>query len=657
MDTGAGLERIASVLQGADSNFHIDLFAPMLDRVAELVGRAYQPSSGEGVGYRVLADHARAVGFLVADGVFPSNEGRGYVLRRILRMAVRHAWLLGRREPTLAGVVEAVIESMGGAYPELGRCREHILQTTETEEARFLATIEGGMSRFAELASGGGGTIAGHEAFKLYDTFGFPLDLTQLMAGERGYDVDVAGFRAALEEQRGRSRAARTVEIGGRSISGYRSRARLEVINWTTLSSAEQSFVGYGRLRVETAVLAHLRDHGGVRLILRENPFYLESGGQVSDGGTVSGEGWSVEVEEVVQAGGRIAVFGPVSGTFPETDGPLRVVAEVPKAVRHDTARNHTATHLLHAALREVLGEHVAQRGSLVSPERLRFDFSHAGPLTEDERRRVESIVNEGVWADRPVVVEWRAYKDAVAAGAMALFDEEYGDEVRVVEIPSVSTELCGGTHVRRTGEIGLLKLVRESGVAAGVRRVEALTGRGAFAYFAEREELLARAASELGARPEDLSRRTTRLLEEKAGLESLLDGLLGKDGVGQTEVVAEDLGGGSRYVGVRLKARDTGDARKWGDDFLGRGSSGVAVLSVEMLGGKQMLFAFVTHDLVSRGIRADAVVRKVAAVVGGRGGGRPHMAQAGVGDPAGIDEALRTGATVALGMIEGAKS
>ena len=647
VDTGAGLERIASVLQGVDSNFHIDLFEPMLERVAELVGRPYDRDSEEGVSYRVLADHARSVAFLLADGVFPANDGRGYVLRRILRRAVRHAWLMGRREPTLVGVVEAVIDSMSEVYPDLGRRREHILQTTRAEEERFLDTIEGGMSRFDELASGEERMIPGSEAFKLYDTFGFPLDLTQLMAEERGYSVDISGFESALDEQRERSRADR--RASGPVVDGASNEE-----GWTHVSDGDYAFVGYDELRVETNVLAYRQDADVTGLILQRNPFYVESGGQISDLGSVTGEGWSLDVTSLAKVGNRTAVFGAVGEGFPSDFSELTVLAEVPTRVRRDTVRNHTATHLLHAALREVLGEHVVQRGSLVSAEKLRFDFAHTAPMTEEERGRVEKIVNEGIWADHPVEIAQRSYDQAVESGAMALFGEKYGDEVRVVNIPGVSMELCGGTHARHTGEIGLFRMVGESGVAAGVRRVEGLTGRGAYDYLRGREDALGHAAAVLKTQPDNLSHRAEQLLEEKAELEGLLDDLRSEAGSGETRVVSESLSaeeGGPQYLGIRLKARDADDARKWGDRFVSQGS-GVAVLVAEMPGDKRSMFTFVTDDLISQGVRADAIVREVAAVVGGRGGGRPHMAQAGVEEPERIDEALEAGLSVVRDLM-----
>ncbi|MDT8342232.1 MAG: alanine--tRNA ligase, partial [Longimicrobiales bacterium] len=516
IDTGAGLERLAAVLQGVDSNFHTDLFEPLLERVTVVVGAPYDAGAEAGVSYRVLADHARAVAFLLADGVFPSNEGRGYVLRRILRRAVRHAWLLGRREPTLVHVVEAVIHHMADVFPELGARREHVLQTTRGEEERFLATIEGGLERFDQLAPRGErGTIPGEEAFRLYDTFGFPLDLTQLMATERGWQVDEAGFHEALEAQRERSRADRAAS--GSGVEGEESLAA-----WERVSDDPQEFVGYAERHSESPVLAVRAGEGRLGLILARNPFYLESGGQVSDSGEVVGEGWRLAVEDVRRVGGMTVVAGPVTGTPPASWTGVVVEARVASAVRHDTERNHTATHLLHAALRNRLGTHVVQRGSLVAPDRLRFDFAHNAPLTPEEREAIEAQVNRAVWQDHPVRTRVTDHDDAVQAGAMALFGEKYGERVRVVEVPGVSLELCGGTHVRHTGEIGVFRIVSESGVAAGVRRVEAQTGPGAFRYFVEIQDRLDQAADVLRTRPENVTARIEHLLEERVRLERL---------------------------------------------------------------------------------------------------------------------------------------
>jgi len=655
IDTGAGLERLAAVLQGADSNYHTDLFLPLLERVAEVVGRPYPGAGPKGVSYRVLADHARAVSFLLADGVFPSNEGRGYVLRRILRRAVRHAWLLGRREPSLVYVVEEVIRGFGSAYPELKAREEAILRATREEEERFLQTIEGGMGRFDELAPaqlpGGTGSrpvIPGDEAFRLYDTFGFPLDLTELMARERGYEIDVAGFETALEAQRARSRAHR-----GDAAQGLGDQDRLE--NWTLAAPGaelSQRWIGWDSAEADARVIATYTpaEGGDLGLLLDPNPFYAEAGGQVADLGTVRGDGWSLEVREVRRVTGLNAVFGPVQGTFAPTEAAVR--AEVAKLARHDSERNHTATHLLHAALREILGEHVAQRGSLVAPDRLRFDFSHPRPVTAEEQEQIERWVNRRIWEAHPVQWELLPRDEALARGAMALFGEKYGDEVRVVDIPGVSLELCGGTHLRNTAEAGLFRILRESGVASGVRRIEAVTGAGAFEALASGVAEMESLAELLRVPQDQVRRRTEQLLEEKRQLESLLDELRRSGGGSETVLHEAAFAVGSEgkmatFRVIRVSVRDAEDARSLGDAFRERGESGVLAIAADLPEGKGALFVAVTDDLIPHGVKAGDLVRAMAEATGGRGGGRPHMAQGGLEDTSRLDAAISAGAGV----------
>ncbi|HEX2205592.1 MAG TPA: alanine--tRNA ligase [Longimicrobium sp.] len=650
IDTGAGLERVTSVLQGVDSNYKTDLFTDIIARAVEVVGVPYDYDSEQGASYRVLADHARATAFLLADGVFPSNEGRGYVLRRILRRAVRHGWLLGRREPTLVHVVDAVIDRMGVTYPELLARREYILRNTRSEEERFLATIDAGMRRFDEIApEGGSGTVSGKDVFKLYDTFGFPVDLTELMARERGYEVDTEGFEEELDAQRRRSRE-------DRAAAGIGVEADALADGWEALpegAGAEQEFAAYRATALETDVLAwRWMDDGRLALQLRENPFYAESGGQISDTGHVRGEGWTMRVDDVRKVSGRVAVLGPVEGDF--VAGTVR--AEVEEPTRRDTERNHTATHLLHAALREVLGEHVHQMGSLVAPDRLRFDFSHSGPLTPDEVARVEEMVNRGIWGNTPVQTQELPYREAVERGAMALFGEKYGDRVRVVEVPGVSMELCGGTHVRTTGQIGLFRIVSESGVAAGVRRIEAVTGPGAFERARRDERTLREAAGLLRTREENVLSRLQQLLEQNRDLQRQLERARTQGG---GDVVAALVGGaeqidGARVIASAVEVADADELRALGDRLRGAMGSGVAVLSAA-LGDRTALFAVATDDLVSRGVRADAVLREVAAAAGGKGGGKPHMAQGGVGDPARVPEALAKVAEIVRPLLAGA--
>jgi len=641
VDTGLGLERLASVLQGVGSVYHTDLFLPMLDRVGELIGKPYDSSSEDSVSYRVLADHSRAVAFLLSDGVFPGNEGRGYVLRRILRRAMRHAWLLGRREPTLTGVVAAVIDNMGDAFPDLVDRREHLINTTQAEEERFLSTIEGGMSRFEELVTDGGGKITGDHAFRLYDTFGFPIDLTEIMAEERGCQVDKVGFEKELSKQRARSRADRSEAKEVLTSGDITS-------DWILLSSKEQTFVGYEQLKVKTNVLSYRFKNDVLGLILQENPFYLESGGQISDAGNVSSDGWELTVAEVRNVNGKIAIFGSMEGVLTDGLEKLHVDVQVTEETRQDTGRNHTATHLLHAALRELLGTHVVQRGSLVAPDRLRFDFAHTGPLSSGELEQVEMVVNDRIWADHPIEIDHRSYKDAVADGAMALFGEKYPDQVRVVNIAGVSIELCGGTHASQTSEIGMFRLVSESGVSAGIRRIEALTGRAAFAYFKNCETVLEEVSGILKTRPDGVKQRAEQLLSDNSNLENLLDQLRtqGEDpGIDVASFVIDlEDGGELSYRGVSMPVRNANDARRWGDQFLASNTSGIAVLAAEMPNEKHVLFAFVSDHMISRGVRADALIREVSAIVGGRGGGKSHIGQAGVEDATRIEEALNAG-------------
>ncbi|MCA0376398.1 MAG: alanine--tRNA ligase [Gemmatimonadetes bacterium] len=668
VDTGAGLERIAAVLQGVTNNFHTDLFRPLIAKVEEVVGIGYPYRPGVGLGtaygkdgkeidpasFRVLADHARAVGFLLADGVFPSNEGRGYVLRRILRRAVRHAWLLGRREPTLVHVVEVLVETMRDLYPELHVRRKHLIETTRAEEERFLATIDAGMARFDELAptastqgsSAVRGTLAGEDAFRLYDTFGFPIDLTELMARERGYLVDIAGFEQALSAQRKQSqdeRKSRQIAVSADDLA--------DPTRWThdqQHAAALGRFVGYETVVADTVVTAvrQLGD-GRVAVMLRETPFYAESGGQVSDQGTITGDGWSVAVDEVRKIDGRIAAIGVNAGDVAFG----RAHAEVPRERRQDTERNHTATHLLHAALRKQLGEHVHQAGSLVAPDRLRFDFTHHGPLSPEQLASIEAEVNAGVWTAAPVTTKEESYNDAVARGAMALFGEKYGDVVRVVEIPSLSVELCGGTHVRNTAEIGLMRIVSESGVAAGVRRIEAVTGPRAFRFMADRERALLQVAARLkvpmtgmtsGA--EQIEKKLEALVDERRQLEKRLEESLRGGGSGgglaQRVVEAAETVNGVRVAVSRVDIPDVKALQTLGDAVREALGSGVAVLGAALADGKGALLAVASDDVRERGLKADVLVREVAATVGGRGGGKPHMAQAGV-EPGQVDAAL----------------
>jgi alanyl-tRNA synthetase len=694
VDTGAGLERIAAVKQGVTNNFHTDIFAPLIRTVEETVGFDYwgresnelrtgvrraHPRDVELIlpgktdtdvvqnavdpaSFRVIADHARAVSFLLADGVLPSNVGRGYVLRRILRRAVRHAYLLGRREPTLVHVVQTVIDSMGDAYPELRTHAERVLQITRVEEQAFLETIEGGLSRFEQLAplhtTQGGteirGTISGQDAFRLYDTFGFPIDLTELMAHERGYTVDIPDFEAALLEQRTRSKDERKA----RNI-GVTADALDELSTWErpdAVAAVDSRFVGYDEIEIETDVSA-LRHLEGDRVIvlLRESPFYAESGGQISDEGEIVGHGWRIDVDSVRKVEGRSAAVGRLSGEFHW--GP--VTARVPSDRRRDTERNHTATHLMHSALRFVLGNAVHQAGSLVAPDRLRFDFAHHGPVPSEKLAEVEAIVNREIWRATPVSCHEMTLPEARLKGAMALFGEKYGDVVRVVDVPGVSMELCGGTHVRNTSEIGLFVILSETGVASGVRRIEALTGAGAFAQLREQEHTLARVAELVKAPVSTVERRVQQLLDERRALEKKLDEAMrgggGGDELQRLIASAQPLGAsGARLVFGEVTVGDVKALQAMGDALREQIKSGVGLLAARLEDGKGSLIAVVTDDLREQGVRADVIVRELATVVGGRGGGKPHMAQAGIPDASRLGEALVQAPRIVSALVAG---
>ena len=622
VDTGAGLERISAVMQDVASNFDTDLFQSIISQAVEVVGRPYDRGPA-GAPYRVLADHARAVTFLLADGVYPSNEGRGYVLRRILRRAVRHAWLLGRREPTLAPLTRAVSTVMGDVYPELVSKEPHIERVTRAEEERFLETIEGGLIRMEELRHQP--VISGEDAFKLYDTYGFPLDLTQMIAAEHGHTVDVEGFEQALGQQRHRSRAARKV--------GKVQRVVGKLGGWVNVKAkGRQKWIGYEATKAETEPIAFRQTGDQLELILEENPFYAESGGQVSDTGVVKGDGWELTVEDVEKVDGKSAVVG----TFGEPFEPTVAIAQVNETRRRNIERNHTATHLVHAALRKILGTHVRQAGSVVAPERLRFDFSHHGPIKGDQLAAIEAEVNTHVWENLPIETRQMAYKDAVAAGAMALFGEKYGEVVRVVDVPGVSLELCGGTHVAATGQIALFRFTHETGAAAGVRRIEALTGPAAYRYALELQQRLAEAAGLLKTQPEHLARRVEAMLEENRKLEKRIDELLRGRGTGDQGRV-ERIGDVELHI-LESDLEDRNQIAVLMDGFRAQHKGAISVLFTK--GQRAGIHVAVTDDLVSKGIKAGDIANAIAATTGGKGGGRPHFASAGVGDPGKLGEA-----------------
>jgi alanyl-tRNA synthetase len=626
VDTGAGLERIASVLQNTGDNFHTDLFQPLLDKVGELVGTPYPGSmDGPGASYRVLADHARAVAFLLTDGVYPSNEGRGYVLRRILRRAVRHAWLLGRREPTLALLTGTVVDLMQEAYPDLAAKRDFIRDVTTQEEDRFLETIEGGLERLEEIFASGAKNIPGDEAFRLYDTFGFPLDLTQLIAAERGVAVDTPGFETALDEQRTRSREARKASAGPLIQTTGKKKA------WKSLKRGRQKFVGYETTQAETDILAFRQEQDRVDLLLHRNPFYAESGGQVSDIGAIEGPGWTLPIDAVRKDERGTVVSGTLDGFEPAD---VNALVDTPR--RRNIERNHSATHLVHWALRRHLGTHVRQQGSLVDDHRLRFDFSHHGPIEAEMLERIERDVNENIWENHRIDTREMRYNDALALGAMAFFSEKYGDLVRVVTMgPSI--ELCGGTHVRSTGALGLFRFTGQGGVAAGVRRIEAVTGPGAYAVVDELEGRLDEVATVLKAQPEHVTRRVETLLAERAKLEARLAEAL-KSGGGSVSGQKTLEVDGVQLTVAETQSEDRDELGQVADQF--RSGRDRAVLVLFGLAGRGAVHVALTDDLVRQGRKAGDLVNRIAAVSGGKGGGRPTFASAGAGDVSRLGDA-----------------
>jgi alanyl-tRNA synthetase len=643
VDTGAGLERIAAVLQGEDSNFHTDLFLPLLQRASELAGKPYDRGPG-GASFRVLADHARAVTFLLADGVYPGNEGRGYVLRRILRRAVRHAWLLGRREPTLAPLTTIVVGQMGQIYPQLVEKQQYIADVTRQEEERFLETIEEGLKRLDELFAAGVTRIPGDEAFKLYDTYGFPIDLTQIIASERGATVDLDGFEESLEGQRNRSRAVRL------QSQGVESAAELGVPNANIDLGGKSQFVGYANDRIETTVEAAQQAGGGVRLRLRENPFYLESGGQVSDTGRVIGPDWVVEVSAVRKTpDGPIVEGRVVEGSFHAGKG-AKVRAEVDAARRRDIERNHSATHLVHHVLRQRLGTHVRQQGSLVEPGRLRFDFSHHAPIEPAELEAIQHQVNELAWENFPVETREMAYPDALALGAMAFFSEKYGDRVRVVTMgPSI--ELCGGTHVRSTGQLGLFRFSGQGGVAAGVRRIEAVTGPEAYQAVGQLQARLQHAAEAVRSQPDQLLRKLEQLVQEREKLEARVAELRKTGSTTEQAGRVTEVGG----IAVTVAETDSEDRDEIGavaDRFRQGRTKGVLILFGEQ--GRGAVHVAVTDDLVKAGRKAGDLVNRIAAVSGGKGGGRPQFASASAGDPSRLPAAKEAATEAVAAWLAG---
>ncbi|MBB3330669.1 alanyl-tRNA synthetase [Halomonas campaniensis] len=638
IDTGMGLERIAAVMQGVHSNYEIDLFQNLLEAAARHTGHADTRNPS----LRVIADHIRSCAFLVADGVLPSNEGRGYVLRRIIRRAIRHGHKLGAQGNFFHRLVGALDAEMGAAYPELREARQQIERVLLKEEEQFARTLEHGMGLLEEALAGlDGEVLPGETVFKLYDTYGFPYDLTADVCRERGVTLDEIGFERALEAQRERARAA--------SQFGADYGAALEL-------EGETTFTGYDRLEDRASVTA-LVDRDGHALeglapeqrgivVLDRTPFYGESGGQVGDTGYLhlSGGGRFLVTDTQKQSGHHLHHGVLLEGTLAMGD---EVRPEVNAELRGATIRNHSATHLMHKALRLVLGDHVAQKGSLVTPERLRFDFSHFEPMTPEQLAEVERLVNEQILANAATKIEQMSLDQAKAKGAAALFEAKYADNVRVLTIGAddFSIELCGGTHVARSGDIGCFHIVSEQGIASGVRRVEAITGEGALAWFREQEARLARIGERLKAKPEQVEERVESLVERNRGLEKELERLkaklasaAGSDMLSQAREVA-----GVKVLATRLEGVSGKELRNVLDQLKNKLGSGIVVLGVaDAEAGKVSLIAGVTDDLTGR-VKAGELVNHVASQVGGKGGGRADMAQAGGSDVAALPGALES--------------
>ncbi|AJG41281.1 alanyl-tRNA synthetase [Thermotoga sp. RQ7] len=632
IDTGAGLERFCAMMQGVYSNFDTDLFQPIIKAIEELTGVSYKTDEEKDISIRIIADHIRAITFLISEGVFPSNEGRGYVLRRIIRRAMRHGILLGMNEPFLYKVVDAVVEKMGKVYPEIVRGKDMVKEVLSSEENRFLKTLEQGMRIFDELVEKKG-KIDSQDAFRLYDTYGLPLELTLEIAKEKGVEIDVKDFDRYMKEQQRKSREA---------MGKVEFAKRYEYLE-SLPEGFKTEFTGYERLEdeAETVLIAkenrpleEAKEKDTVEVVFSRTPFYAEKGGQVSDVGTVEWESGEGRVEYVFEA-----LEGVIVHRVRVLKGILRrgqkVFLKVDRKRRKDTMRNHTATHLLHAALRKVLGEHVRQAGSLVAPERLRFDFTHYRALSAEEIKKVEDMVNEWIMQAIPVEVRYTSYEEAIRSGVIALFTEKYGDVVRVVEVPGVSKELCGGTHVKNTGQIGLFKIVSEESVSSGVRRVEAVTGFYTLELIRRYEDVMTRLKELLGAGENEIINRVESLREKVRELERRLS----QGRVSEERISEKKLNDGTKLFYGVFEGVESKHLGGIADNVLNREKSGVVVL-FSRFEDKVSLVVKVSNDLIEK-YDASSIARNIAKELGGSGGGRKNFAQAGGRHPERLDEVL----------------
>ena len=645
IDTGMGLERLAVVVQDVDSLFTIDTNKALLDRVCQLAGKEYQKDYETDVSLRIVTDHIKSCTFMISDGIMPSNEGRGYVLRRLLRRAARHGRKMGIEGKFLANLSDTVIALSKDGYPELEEKKVMIFKVLTEEEDKFNKTIDQGLAILSdmeeEMKKGGSDTLSGADAFKLYDTYGFPLDLTKEILEERSFQVDEEGFAACMKEQKEKARKARkATNYMGADVTVYQS----------IDPAVTTKFVGYDRLVHDSAItvlttegeiVEALTDGQRGTILVEETPFYGTMGGQQADTGVIVSENGEFTVEDTIHLqGGKVGHVGVMTkGMFKTGD---TVTLKVDEENRALTARNHSATHLLHKALRTVLGDHVEQAGSLVTRDRLRFDFTHFSAMTPEEIRRVEEIVNKEIHAGLSVVTDEMSLEDAKKTGAMALFGEKYGETVRVVRMGDFSTELCGGTHVANTSSISSFKILSEAGIAAGVRRIEALTSDGLMAHYAETEKELHEAAAAAKTTPDALTAKIEAMLEEIKALHSeneKLKSKLAKEAMGDVMDQVQEVKG-VKVLAVRADGVDMNGLRNLGDQLKEKLGEGVIVIA-SVLDGKVNLMATATDGAQKAGAHAGNLIKAIAGLVGGGGGGRPNMAQAGGKNPAGVDEAL----------------
>ena len=645
IDTGMGLERLASVVQDVDSIFDVDTIKALREEVCQLAGVTYRENNQTDVSIRIITDHIRSVTFMVSDGILPSNEGRGYVLRRLLRRAARHGRLLGIKGKFLSDLSRTVIETSKDGYPELEEHKDYIFKVITQEEDKFDKTIDQGLSILSEmkaaLKASESKILSGEDAFKLYDTYGFPMDLTEEILEDDGIEIDKDGFKAAMDEQREKARAARkTTNYMGADVTVYQS----------IDPAVTSKFVGYENevytskvtvLTTEEDIVPALSDGQDGTIFVEETPFYATSGGQAADAGFIYGNDSVFEVKDVIKLqGGKIGHVGTViKGVFKNDEN---VELKIDATKRRASAKNHSATHLLQKALKEVLGSHAQQAGSNVDENRLRFDFTHFAPMTKEEIDKVEAIVNEKIEENLPVLTKVMPIEEAKKTGAMALFGEKYGDDVRVVSMGDFSKELCGGTHVSNTGKISVFKIVSEAGVAAGVRRIEALTSKGVFEFYNHMEEELNEASKAAKTEPAQLVKRIETLLEEMKTLQAeneKLKNKMAKEAMGDVMSQVVEVKG-VKLLATKMQGVDMTNLMNLGDQLKTKLGDGVVVLASEN-DGKVSLLAMATDSAMKAGAHAGNLIKGIAKLVGGGGGGRPNMAQAGGKNPSGIDAAL----------------